>query len=129
MLWRKIKQGRKIDDEEALTLNRVVRVDLTEKVAFENFKGEKGACYEDIWGKGIPDKRISQCKGSEAELDLHIQKDSMQVEQSEQIAREGERSDRCGQGGPTLYGSVDLCRPLGLFLEWDGGRDKLWFMF
>lgn len=68
-------------------------VGFTEKVVFESFKEDKGERYEDIWGKGIADRGISQCKGSEEEPDLHIQKDSTQVEQGEQTARKGERRD------------------------------------
>lgn len=37
-------------------------------------EGGEEASYEDIWGKGLPDGGISQCKGSEAELDSHIQR-------------------------------------------------------
>lgn len=43
-------------------LSRLMGVGFIKKVASEQkFKGGE-AGYEDIWGKGIPDRRISQCK-------------------------------------------------------------------
>lgn len=101
----KIKQGRKIENGGVVILNRVLTVGLTKKVALEKFESGKGACFEDIWEKGIPDRGISQSKGSEAELDLHLQSipgNLMGLEQSEQTLRKGERSDKCGQRGQIL---------------------------
>lgn len=118
-----IKQGRKIENEVwggVVILNRVLTVGLTKKVASEKFEGGKGACFEDIWEKGIPDRGISQSKCSAAELDLQLQRipgNLMGLEPSEQILRKGERSDQCGQRGQMLYGSIDYCETVGFFLE------------
>lgn len=86
-------------------VNRVLTVGLTKKVASEKFEGSKGACFEAIWEKGIPDRGVSQSKCSAAELDLHLQRilgNLMGLEQNEQILRKGERSDKCGQRSQIL---------------------------
>ena len=69
------------------------------------------ASYEDIWGKGIPDKGIGQCKGSEAELGSHIQGIPQRpIGWSRVSKREGqERGGNYGQT-PSLVG---LYRSLG----------------
>lgn len=69
-------------------VSRVLTVGLTKKVASEKLEGRKGACLEDIWEKGIPDRGTSQSQCSAAELDLHRQRipgNLMGLEQREQI--------------------------------------------
>ena len=52
-----------------IILYRVVKEGLPGKVTFEQRPGEsKGMSYMDIWGKNVPVRGNSKCKGSEANI-------------------------------------------------------------